>query len=80
MSKFERSGCDVELGSRAMSEVGGLLNLAEIGIKKKGHGGNGANFGVNRSKNPRPIKIKNSAALNKKYTPLKIEERSGAVK
>ena len=67
MSKFERSGCDVELGSRAMSEVGGLLNLAEIGIKKTGHGGRGGDFGAKRQKILHAVKIKNSAALNKIY-------------
>ena len=81
MSKFERSGCDVELGSRAMSEVGGLLNLVGIVIKRRGLGGLGRWFRREAAKKiPRSIKIKNSAALNKKYTPSKIEERSGVVK
>ena len=62
-----------------MNEVNGLLILAGIGVKKKGHWGRGGDFGAKRQKNTPTVKIKNSAALNKIYAP-KMEERSGAVK
>ena len=52
-----------------MNEVNGLLILAGIGVKRRGWRGSGADFGAKRQKNARPIKIKNSAALNKIYAP-----------
>ena len=58
MSEIER-GCDGRLESGAMggiSEVGGLLNLAGIGIKRRGMGGSGANFGAKRQKNTPAVK------------------------
>ena len=61
-----------------MNEVNGLLILAGMGIKKKGLGGLGGDFGAKRQKIPPTVKIKNSATLNKKYMLSKIEERSGA--
>ena len=63
-----------------MNEVNGLLILAGIGVKRRGLGVAERISARSGKKNPRPIKIKNSAALNKKYMPSKIEERSGVVK
>ena len=63
-----------------MNEVNGLLILAGIGVKRRGLGVAERISARSGKKDPRPIKIKNSAALNKKYTLSKIEERSGIFK
>ena len=53
-----------------MNEVNGVLILAGMGIKKKGAEGVAERISARSGKkNPRPIKIKNSAALNKIYAP-----------
>ena len=63
-----------------MNEVNGLLILVGIGVKRRGLGGLGGDFGAKRQKIPRSIKIKKGHGEIKKYTLSKIEERSGVVK
>ena len=50
-----------------MNEVNGLLILAGIGIKRRKLGVAERISARSGKKDPRPIKIKNSAALNKIY-------------
>ena len=52
-----------------MNEVNGLLILAGIGVKRRGLGVAERISARSGKKDPRPIKIKNSAALNKIYAP-----------
>ena len=52
-----------------MNEVNGLLILAGIGVKRRGLGVAERMTARSGKKNPRPIKIKNSAALNRIYAP-----------
>ena len=52
-----------------MNEVNRLLILAGIGVKRSGLGVAERISARSGKKDPRPIKIKNSAALNKIYAP-----------